>query len=302
MDGFFAIMLTIGSHALSHYTDVKRVMRDSDFIAYADDVYAFVRSLKRSNLLKTARPFNEGKKFFVEDNFGRIYEFEIAWPDSSAEELLKLCKVHGGETPVIPSLNVLYALKMSHRYLRNSPHFKKTHSDIMLMRSLGAAIDDSLTDWYKRREAETYNYAHPKLNVSKSDFFNGDGVEYVYDHDVIHEVMAHLGAPAYTFFKDDQAEVFCSKSKFEAQPLKTRLYAVLEETQVLALERSQIPFDYKHDPRKSFDMAHEKVCTSITSGWFREFAWEHYSHVQAMYEDDYVSRFRAAMERLCNEA
>ena len=43
-------------------------------------------------------------------------------------------------------------------------------------------------------------------------------------------------------------------------------------------------------------MALMKVCTSITSGWFREYAWENYDKVLDLYnelgEDDYVQRFQ----------
>ena len=42
-------------------------------------------------------------------------------------------------------------------------------------------------------------------------------------------------------------------------------------------------------------MALEKVCTSITSGWFREYAWENYHRVVHMYKtlgvNDYIDRF-----------
>ncbi len=77
----------------------------------------------------------------------------------------------------------------------------------------------------------------------------------------------------------------------------TRLYGVLEEAYVLALERSQIPFAGKVTPRQSFDIAIEKVCTSITSGWFREFAWENYDKVVELYRDDYVEKFKAGVDK-----
>jgi hypothetical protein len=70
---------------------------------------------------------------------------------------------------------------------------------------------------------------------------------------------------------------------------------VYEESCVLALERSQIPFP-DASPRKSFEYALMKVCTSITSGFFREWAWEHYDDVLALYnelgENDYIERFK----------
>jgi len=129
------------------------------------------------------------------------------------------------------------------------------------------------------------------LNVKKQDFFNKDDIDYVYDHDSIHWAIKHMNRPAYEFFKADAAEVMCSRDLFEAQPENVKLNAVLEEAYVLALERSQIPFQGEITPERSFKVALMKVCTSITSGWFREFAWENYYQVLARYSDDYVDRF-----------
>jgi hypothetical protein len=46
----------------------------------------------------------------------------------------------------------------------------------------------------------------------------------------------------------------------------------------------------------SFLKALEKVCTSITSGWWREFAWENYEAALAMHDRNYVDRFWKAVE------
>lgn len=67
---------------------------------------------------------------------------------------------------------------------------------------------------------------------------------------------------------------------------------------MLALERSQIPHPGKWTPEKSFMFALEKVCTSITSGWWREYAWEHHEDAVSLYESartDYVDRFKQAL-------
>ncbi|WP_457832940.1 DUF7275 domain-containing protein, partial [Staphylococcus aureus] len=61
-------------------------------------------------------------------------------------------------------------------------------------------------------------------------------------------------------------------------------------------ERHQIPNNFNPDPTGSFMYALEKVCTSITSGWFREYAWENYHKIVAMHKKlgktDYVKRFK----------
>lgn len=83
------------------------------------------------------------------------------------------------------------------------------------------------------------------------------------------------------------------KAKFFSLPREIQLLGVLEESYVLALERSIIP--HNSDRRRAFAMAISKVCTSITSGWFREFAWENYDDVVALYDDNFVDKFRAAL-------
>ena len=111
---------------------------------------------------------------------------------------------------------------------------------------------------------------------------------------VFHQKRVYV--PAYTKYMKDGAQVMTSKDKFFAANEFVRLLGVYEESCVLALERSQIPHDFKPSPRYSFELALMKVCTSITSGWFREYAWENYDKVLDLYnelgEDDYVQRFK----------
>lgn len=177
--------------------------------------------------------------------------------------------------------NVLYMLKMSHRYKKNSPHFARTRADILALRKAGAEITGYLNDLYIQRMSETYNYAHPKLNVSKKYFFT-DNVPYVYDHDSIHEAIAIDDVPAYTHFAT--GEVMFSNKAFLAADRRLQLLAGLEEASVLALERSIIP--YKTKPLDAFKMALEKVSTSITSGPFREFCWENFDAILDMFDGD----------------
>lgn len=305
-------MLLIGSHALRfHGIETGRKAPDIDLVGTFDELEQLTRCLRQSGPVDSI-PLTNNKTVLRTKN--TLVEFEIAWSDSTSNDLVGrfLTQAVGekkllGQTVYVPPLDILYTLKMSHRYLKNSPHFRKTRHDIMLLRSRGAKIHDE--EWLKQREAETYTYKHPKLNVMKGDFFKGDGVDYVYDHDTIHTAMAHIlmpecdlpeasysWVPAYRMYMADGAEVKSSKKKFFDTSEKVRLYGVLEEIQVLALERSQIPFKGKVDPRKSFDIAAMKVCTSITSGWFREFAWENLHKVESMYEANYVDRFWKAVD------
>lgn len=249
-----------------------------------------------------------GNKGHVKMVAGAHLEFDIAQPGDSTDLLIQYCKSNEdmlflGRTLLLDNgdyvapVDVLYLLKMSHRYKKNSPHFFKTMNDIHFMRSLGASIPVELEEVFKLREKETYDYSHPNLDVKSKDFFKGDEVPYVYDHDTIHEAVAVLGVPAYKSYMKDDSEVMTSKEKFFAQENHIRLLGVYEEACVLALERSQIPFNFEIPARQSFIMALSKVCTSITSGWFREYAWENFAVVMKFYESmgetDYIERFKA---------
>lgn len=319
-------MLLIGSQALSHYTTLTRRPLDIDVIATFDELGGLTSHLKTQGRVESI-PLS-GNKTVLKCEDGRIVEVELAWEGTAARKLLDWTNVDQCQFKFIGGLGVpvrvslldeLYALKMSHRYLKNSHHFRKTRDDIMLMRSLGAKVFDA--DWLRQREEETYVYKHPRLNVMKKDFFTGDGVQYVYDHDDIHKAVAQLSnaqqvelwyggfapyfpswhrsfepLPAYELYKMPGEEVKCSRQRFEALPEWVRLFGVLEEAYVLALERSQIPFRGNVEPRRSFDIALQKVCTSITSGWFREFAWERFDVVEGMYDPDYADRFWRAVD------
>lgn len=299
-------MLIIGSQAMAHhFPEAGIVPNDTDIIGTLDEFRAWTKGFEKGEII-LCKPLS-ADKIHVRTADGWNFEWEIAKAGNSSQEILDYFDLGQDFAP----LEVLLFLKMSHRYRRNSPHFLKTMRDIQFLRKAGVTMGSELEELTPLREKETYTYAHPKLDVSKSAFFDGDGVPYIYDHDSIHLTVAikeyfHYNSatdctyfdprPAYTFYMKDGAAVMTSKEKFFAADEEIRLLGVYEESCVLALERSQIPFP-DASPRKSFEYALMKVCTSITSGWFREFAWENYDKVLDIYEkegeDGYLKRFNA---------
>lgn len=299
-------MILIGSRALEILVrrmgkDFYRPCVDLDYLCTEAEWEEQAEFFKGEGLVKLVE--RNGNKGHVEMVAGAHIEYDIAQPGDSTEALMKYCENLGNDLITtypgdrIAPLEVLYLLKMSHRYKKNSPHFFKTMNDIHYMRSLGASIPAELEDVFKLREKETYDYSHPNLDVKSRDFFKGDEVPYVYDHDTIHEAVAILGVPAYKSYMKDDSEVMTSKEKFFEQENHIRLLGVYEESCVLALERSQIPFNFEVPARQSFVIALSKVCTSITSGYFREYAYESFHVVMKFYEsmgeDDYIQRFHA---------
>jgi 8-oxo-dGTP pyrophosphatase MutT (NUDIX family) len=303
-------MLIIGSQAAIFHKLTDKKANDTDVIGTFSELQSLIRAVKEETGIQISRPLGrKGDKWHIRDGNGWNIEFEIAFQGTSAARLLEIEGVVEGEE-AFASKQALLALKMSHRYLRNSPHFLKTMRDIQAMRAAGIVLDETMQEWLVQREEETYDYAHPNLNVDKGTFFD-DSVKYIYDHDSIHETVAittvpvmdmseygmHIqGIPAYTKYMKDGAQVMTDKEKFFSVSEMVRLHGVYEESCVLALERSQIPFDFEPNPRYSFELALMKVCTSITSGWFREYAWENYDKVLDLYlrlgEDNYIERFK----------
>jgi hypothetical protein len=305
-------MLLIGSRALlAHGVKVGRRPMDTDYIATMEEYDRF-RAMTPDGRLVVDKPTKKALRF----PNGVIVEFELyGCPNDleinpTAAELVNLYGALG--YPDVRDRNmtlavhpdVVLTLKLSHRYLKNNPHFRKTMDDILALRGLKFRVPPQLRTWLKRRERATYNYSHPSLIQTKGEFFGGDGVNYVYEHDDIHEALATHPfpwmsmnpRPAYVQFqKDPRLDVSVSKEKWDNLVEDIKLSSVYEESCVLALERSQIPNDFGIAPRTSFLIALEKVCTSITSGWWREYAWENYYKVLGMYNDDYVDRFQKAL-------
>ena len=308
-------MLVIGSHALKEAVGTDAFQARGLPCADLDLIGTWEELLEYQKLTKIAYPVSE-KKWFLKFNStswnpSGIVEYEIAWPGSLEETLMDHAQSlpHSNWTVVNPSVTIaphtttmkvankdaLYALKMSHRYLKNSSHFLKTMADIKLLRSHGAVIWSY--PWFVAREKQTYNYGSPKLNQNKEDFFSDDGIDYHYDHDELHKVVMIGEEPAYTKYQVDGEEILSSQKKFNDLPHITQMAGVYEEAAVLALERSVIP--HQAPPEKAFMIALEKICTSITSGWFREFAWENYDQVILFYksvgEEYYHENFQDAL-------
>ncbi len=291
-------MILIGSRALAIRAPflLKRSPRDFDFIAHEEEALDFLEAHDLKNIERVEGP--PFKKIIYPEQDCPC-EFEIIEEGKSAslfEDLVKKDpKTISTDFGLIPNVNLLFTLKASHRFFKNSPHFWKTAKDYHIMKDSGCLILPEYQEFYKFRTSETYFYKHPKLNVKKADFFNHDQVVYVYDHDSIHEAMKLQDKPAYTYYQKDGSEVDCDKEKFFAQTDELKLHAVLEESYVLALERSQITYGDEISPRQSFLMALSKVCSSITSGWFRTYAYDHIFEALKAYDDTYVDRFKQAI-------
>lgn len=311
-------MLLVGSQAMRvHYpdwaADRKGNIQDWDFICTKAEFTDLVKKVMLSNKLCSvefienkaiAKFLSADKKLFVIDaslvdvdgplveSDRDIYQYARKWYP-------KWCvTVFGSQVDTFVATDkMVHMMKYSHRFKKNSVHFEKTRNDLLWFEKEHGNIHSILNDELKAilalREKLTYTNGLPKLNQDKKSFFT-DTVPYQYDHDTIHEAVKHLDKPAYTYYIREGEQVMCSKEKFDALPEIVKLYGVLEESYVLALERSIIPFSA--DPFWAFKLSLQKVCTSITSGWFREFAYQNYDKVIELYHESFVTKFQSALD------
>lgn len=288
-------MLTIGSWAIKNQvSSYSKEPKDIDYISSMQEYMNCVEFFKAKQILNKAYPASGDcmviKLIPGDHKFPLIQEFNIAYENSTNAMILEYCKGQDNAP-----LDVLLMLKLSHRYKKNSPHFIKTMRDIQYLRNLGVELNSVLTNILKLREKETYNYAHPNLMQNKNHFFVNDESFYVYDHDDIHKAVAITHQPAYMYFKPEDSEVMVSKKMWNECDHYIKLLAGLEESMVLAIERSLMPHPGILTPKQAFDVALMKVCTSITSGWFREFCWENYDAIQNLYDESFVDKFNKAV-------
>lgn len=199
---------------------------------------------------------------------------------------------------------ILMALKRSHLYW---PHNWFKHiEDYHFFKSKGVVLNEEWQAWLKERikltEERLGKPMTPNLNVSKEEFFGRSSkrVDYFFDHDDIHKIMAHQDKPIYSYMLKDNAPIYCDKNKFEALPYEWQLQAVMEEAYVIAIERKILPMLWSGAPfttaLDAYKWAIMRICTNLTSGWFREFAIENYPEFIKRYDNNYVLKFLTAYE------
>jgi hypothetical protein len=292
-------MILIGSRALALRAPqaMTRKPVDFDWVCTKQEFDIWMETESHKVSPKKVYELPEFHKWIVEGSTN--CEFEINKPGSSTEMLMDIVEGDSEsiETPfgLVPTLDMLFTIKDSHKYKKfntNPKMFWKTLVDWHIMRRLGAEVRPEYREFLKLREKETYNYAHPKLNVTKDNFFKDDNIQYVWDHDDIHKSVARGEHPAYTYYLKDGEQVLTDKAKFFALPQEVRLNGVIEEAAVLAIERSLVPHTGVWTPEYAWKFALAKVCSSITSGYFRQFAFEHVPEVMKLYPANYWEKFQ----------
>lgn len=300
-------MIVIGSTALKFGLrkvgrELGREPTDLDIFALKDEAQEFIATARLS--IVKASP----SKILTKSPQGQLIEIEYIIPGTSTAlyflwaeligklDTIRYCDI---EIPVAP-LEMLYSLKKSHRH---SPRaFEKHVIDYNHLRKLLDSKDSfaKVTAMRYKEVVDRERLKTPSLNKSTKEFFDDKVSNRTFIHDQIHEVMAFGERPMFERIKIDPDKVACSREKFDALPYIDRIHCVQEEAYVIALERAMIPMLFEGEkianPLAAYKWAVMRICTTLCSGWFREWALENYDNIILFYDSTYVEKFLKAVE------
>lgn len=141
-------------------------------------------------------------------------------------------------------------------------------------------------DYLQRRTAATmqmFPQGHPKLNQTVEKFFD-DAVTKKYSHDWLHELYAHHNKPLYTYMQSNPELAWCEKDKWNSFSFDDKIKCVQEEAYVIATERFLVPSGWDYPERLAYFNAVKKICTTLCSGWFRDFAIDNHQLICSSFD------------------
>lgn len=260
--------LLIGSRAMNHWTgDQSKPDADWDII-----------SLQPIESRNDKRVEWHDQWFLNNEEF-----FQFA-----SDQIIDVC----GHIVHICNPRGLAIIKRSHlwRDLKFDKHITHYHKKLM---PLVGEFTDSEKELLKQRIEMTkkeFPIGHPKLNQSVESFFD-DAVRKVYDHDWLHTVVAFNDVPLYTKMQRDHSKAWCEKDMWDTFTETEKAQCVAEESLVIAIERFMVPKDWQYSGKFAYMKALNKVCTTLCSGWFRDYAIDNYPRIYDMYSEEKMEEF-----------
>lgn len=195
----------------------------------------------------------------------------------------------------ICSMAGLAAIKRSHlwRDYYFNKHIAIYHNDL---KPYSNPAHDEFVRTRARLIQEDIQQGNPTLNKTNEEFFD-DAVSKVYDHDTLHELVAYGDRPLYTYLKSEGKEgsAWCEKSLWDQFTHQQKVLCVAEEVYVIATERFLVPSDWEKQTRVAYMDSLRKVCTTLTSGWFRDFAIDNYPDIVGKFDKE---KFNNIKEKL----
>lgn len=300
-------MLLIGSQAAKFYFPDFPHNKDWDVIGTIPEITNWVKAHKHEII---SYKYNENKtKIFIKTQ-NRKFEFEIVEPNSSSELFCEINQNVKLEEFYVADPSSLKLIKRSH--LTHSIHWEKNIEDYhFLKRKIRKhPTEKELIAFEKRKKEIDLRIGKKKsnLNMTNDDFFKKSSkIGRIYVHDDLHKVTCFYSNPLYEFLKKDKTKAKIDKELFFNLLSLDQIRTVQEECFAIALERIIIPELEKGnfgnlgfcggniDKEIAFMYALKRVCTTLTSGWFRDFAIENYPKIKD-FQVDYVEKFTSAVQ------
>jgi hypothetical protein len=301
-------MIVIGSQAMMYWDiragrGIARQPKDLDLIGPLIEIHQWATAnSEHIDFMIPTSPW----KFKCKLKSGFQIEFEVSDVNASSKMLcaneksfdvmMTKVPIKGGSLRIaahVPSIEYLYLIKRSHIYW--PVHWLKTMTDMSRMKKYVRTITDDHKRFYEARltenEAKFGKRFQANLNQENEKFFakSERSLNRIYEHDDLHELVKYYERPIYAMLKEDQSKALMSKKLFDAATLEMKLNAIREEAMVIALERLIIP-GKETDGVKAYQYGLQRICTNLTSGWFREFAIDNWDRV-ATPDVDYVKKF-----------
>lgn len=279
--------MLIGSRAIAHWNSDFKVKPGADWdivgVPESEDFYRSRFQIPDSNHIEWHDPHS------LNNNQMRYYH-------NTDSSYTHVCDVKG--------LAIIYRSHL-HRDCNWDGHICKYHRFIVPMLSgsdLVSLKDDPLLLERIKLTKAAYPQGNPKLNKSNMEFFD-DPVNKVYDHDFLHELYAYEDRPMFEKLKrPEQFDLaWCAKDLWDELTLEQQLQCVAEETYVIATERFMVPNNWDFATKRAYYHSLKKVCTTLTSGWFRDFAIDNFPQVYSLYEGSKFYRVQAHLENMPKE-
>lgn len=293
-------MLVVGSKALKYrFPRLSREVKDVDIIAYESEVSDLQLQLCPTKITKTPELIT----FYSIQNRNEIFDkanVEILIADKS--DSLKMYLIYQKLTlgdDLFAASEILYSLKKSH--INFPVKFEKHIEDYTFLNAFFSGIDklSKVTKInFKETESRLGRLKTPSLNKSVDQFFDQSKsfVKSYFVHDHIHQAVSHYEQPLYLGMQKDTNMAKCDKDLWNQFTFEDKCKCVLEEAYVIALERKILPVIYGDSKQwfsadEALRWSLKRICTTLTSGWFRQFATDNYHYILKMYNENYVTDF-----------
>jgi hypothetical protein len=279
-------MILVGSRAVRYHLPEFRKPKDWDIICTRKDVKRFF-DLNRNDIVHLWPKEGEGK-FGCHINIGEGIEvIEFDTRESKSNQMLIRMSMAGtirrwDMILHVPALTTLMKLKESHIILPR--HWEKNIADYHYLKlACGDPTEEDEAFFRVRRKEHQDGAEWINLNVTNENFFGQSdwSAKRIICHDDIHEAIKYQKVPIYAMCKKDPTKAIMDKKMFFRLPRKFQIQAVREEAMAIAIERGLIPMSYRReicdeDVKAAYNYAIRRICTTLTKGWFRKFAYEHW--------------------------